>query len=197
MSHVNSKHSKRLGHPLVFETRGLGPGSVLRQTRTALAPADLAVELASVPEGSELALDVQLEGVAEGVLVTVTVQGPLAGECARCLEPVSSRIQVTFRELFGYEASEEGGYLLHGDLLDLEPALRDALVLELPLAPLCTDDCAGLCVECGVRLADAGPGHGHAGPEEADTGRKPDTSGGLPLDETPAGSPGPGRRKER
>jgi DUF177 domain-containing protein len=165
MSHVNAKNSKRLGHPLVFDTRGLGPGSVLRQSRTAPAPADLAVELASIPEGSEMALDVQLEGVAEGVLVTVTVQAPLAGECARCLEPVSSTIRVRFRELFGYEASEDGGYLLDGDLLNLEPALRDALVLELPLAPLCADDCAGLCVECGVRLAEAGPGHRHAGPE--------------------------------
>ncbi len=197
MSHVKSKHAKRLGHPLVFDTRGLGPGAVLRHTRTAPAPADLAVELAGIPEGSELALDVQLEGVAEGVLVTVTVQAPLAGECARCLEPVSSTTRVWFRELFGYEASEEGGYLLDGDLLDLEPALRDALVLELPLAPLCAEDCAGLCVECGVRLADAGPGHGHPGPEAADTGSKPDTGGERPPDDTPAGSPGPGRRKER
>jgi|CZKT01.1.fsa_nt_gi uncharacterized protein len=197
MSHVNSRHSRRLGDPLVFDTRALGPGSVLRKTRTAPAPADLAVELASIPEGSELTLDVQLEGVAEGVLATVTVQAPVAGECARCLEPVDSATQVTFRELFGYEATEDGGYLLNGDLLDLEPALRDALVLELPLAPLCADDCTGLCVECGVRLADAGPGHGHAGSEGADTGRELDT-GGEPLpDETPAGSPGPGRRKER
>ncbi len=46
-------------------------------------------------------------------------------------------------------------------LLDLEPALRDAIVLELPLSPLCEDGCQGLCVECGVRLADAEPGHGH------------------------------------
>ena len=196
MSHVKSKHSKRLGDPLVFDTRTLGPGSVLRHTRTVPAPGDLAVELASIPEGSELELEVQLEGVTEGVLVTATVQAPLAGECARCLEPVSSTTQVRFRELFGYEANEEGGYLLHGDLLDLEPALRDALVLELPLAPLCAADCPGLCVECGVRLADAGPDHGHAGAAGADTGREFDTGRKL-LADTPAGSPGPDRRKER
>ena len=196
MSHVKSKHSKRLGDPLIFDTRTLGPGSVLRHTRTVPAPGDLAVELASIPEGSELELDVQLEGVTEGVLVTVTVQAPLAGECARCLEPVSSTTQVRFREMFGYEANEEGGYLLDGDLLDLEPALRDALVLELPLAPLCAADCPGLCVECGVRLADAGPDHGHAGAAGADTGREFDTGREL-LADTPAGSPGPDRRKER
>jgi len=197
MSHVNSKHSKRLGHPLVFDTRALGTGSAIRHTRTAPAPGDLAVELAGIPEGSELALDVQLEGVHEGVLATVTVQAPVAGECARCLEPVTATTETRFRELFGYEASEEGGYLLDGDLLDLEPALRDALVLELPLAPLCADDCPGLCVECGVRLAEAGPGHGHAGPESADTGMELDTGTDLLPDDTPAGSPGPGRRKER
>ncbi len=196
MSHVKSKHSKRLGDPLVFDTRTLGPGSVLRHTRTVPAPGDLAVELASIPEGSELELEVQLEGVTEGVLVTATVQAPLAGECARCLEPVSSTTQVRFRELFGYEANEEGGYLLDGDLLDLEPALRDALVLELPLAPLCAADCPGLCVECGVRLADAGPDHGHAGAVGADTGEELDTGREL-LADTPAGSPGPERRKER
>ena len=49
---------------------------------------------------------------------------------------------------------------LNGDLLDLEPALRDAVVLALPLQPLCREDCAGLCSECGVRL-DSDPGHGH------------------------------------
>jgi uncharacterized protein len=196
MSHVNSKHSKRLGHPLVFDTRGLGPGAVLRHTRAAPAPGDLAVELASVPEGSQLQLDVQLEGVTEGVLVSGTVQAALAGECARCLEPFTSTMQVRFRELVGYEATEEGGYVLDGDLLDLEPALRDALVLELPLAPLCAGDCPGLCVECGVRLAEAGPGHGHAGPDGDDTGRELETGRELLLDDTPAGSPGPGRRKE-
>jgi uncharacterized protein len=127
----------------------------------------------------------------------VTARAPLAGECARCLEPLSSTTEVRFRELFSYEANEEGGYLLNGDLLDLEPALRDALVLELPLAPLCADDCAGLCVECGVRLAEAGPGHVHAQPDIADTGGEFGAGRELLLDDTPAGSPVPGRRKER
>jgi uncharacterized protein len=180
---------KRLGHPLVFDTRTLGPGSVLRQQRTAPAPADLGVELAEVPEGGELTLEVQLEGVTEGVLVTATVTAPVTGECARCLEPVSTTTTTTFRELYGYEETEDtedGGYLLDGDLLDLEPALRDALVLGLPLAPLCADDCAGLCAECGVRLADAGPDHDH----EDRLGGQPDTGGTpLPDETTPAGAP--------
>src|SRR5262249_59428827 len=68
-------------------------------------------------------------------------------------------------ELFSYEQgtgdADEDGYALDGNLLDLEPVLRDALVLALPLAPLCRQDCPGLCVECGALLAQVGSGHGH------------------------------------
>jgi uncharacterized protein len=59
------------------------------------------------------------------------------------------------------EQDAEGLYHLDGDLLDLEPAFRDALVLALPMSPLCREDCPGLCAECGVPLAEAGPGHRH------------------------------------
>jgi uncharacterized protein len=116
-----------------------------------------------VPTGAELELEVLLEGVTEGVLATATVTAPLAGECARCLEPFTSATSVRFQELFALaeEVAGPDGYVLDAGFLDLEPALRDALVLELPLSPLCAGDCQGLCSECGVRLADAPPGHGH------------------------------------
>jgi uncharacterized protein len=127
--------------------------------------------MARVPPGADLELEVQLEGVAEGVLVTASVVAPLAGECARCLEPFTSSTRVRFQELFTPNSAEsadvdeqdgEESYPLDGNgQLDLEPALRDAVVLELPLSPLCEDDCKGLCPECGVRLADAEPGHTH------------------------------------
>jgi uncharacterized protein len=129
------------------------------------APADLNAGLAGIPEGSDLRLDVTLESVTEGVLATVTAVAPVTGECARCLEPVAQTIEVRCQELFGYEQgagdADEDGYALDGDLLDLEPVLRDALVLALPLAPLCRQDCPGLCAECGALLAQAGPEHGH------------------------------------
>jgi len=131
------------------------------------APEHLGVELARVPDGAKLELNLQLEGVAEGVLVTATVTGPLAGECARCLEPFTSMIKVRFQELYvrggGVEDPDgEDTYRLEASgLLNLEPALRDAIVLELPLSPRCEDGCQGLCAECGVRLADAEPGHSH------------------------------------
>lgn len=152
---------------LVFDTRALGrqPGAAREDTRTIPAPGSLRVELAEVPAGADVELSVRLEAVSEGVLVTGTATAPVAGECARCLEPMTSSVEATFQELYHYEppAAEDGedDLLLDGDLLDLEPVLRDAIVLALPLSPLCTDDCAGLCVTCGARLADAGPGHGH------------------------------------
>lgn len=173
MPHSRTKHLKRLDprNPLVFDTRDLGPGTARTLTRTCQAPAGMGVELARVPAGADLELEVQLEGVAEGVLVTASATVPLAGECARCLEPFRSATTVRFQELFTLQPEEdsdpaqqdgEDSYLLDGSgHLDLEPALRDAVVLELPLSPLCEDGCAGLCVECGIRLADAEPGHGH------------------------------------
>jgi uncharacterized protein len=165
MPHTKLNKPRRLDPrgPLVFDTRALGSASAYSQSRTAPAPADLGSGLVRVPEGSELELDILFEEVSEGVLVTATVTAPLTGECARCLEEFSASMEARFQELFAAQAgeSEDDGYLLVGDLLNLEPALRDALVLELPLSPVCADDCPGLCVRCGIRLADAEPGHSH------------------------------------
>jgi len=169
-SHPSAKHHRDPRGPLVFDTRDLGPGSARTLTRSAPAPEHLGVEMARVPAGAPLELDIQLEGVTEGVLVSASVAGPLAGECARCLEPFTAALKVRFQELFvrpdhaEWEDGPDGtdSYRLDASgLLDLEPALRDAIVLELPLSPLCEDGCRGLCVQCGVRLADAEPGHGH------------------------------------
>jgi len=172
MPHSSIKHYKGLDlrNPLVFDTRDLGPGVARTLTRSVPAPEHMGVGMARVPAGAELDLEVQLEGVSEGVLVTATVTGPLVGECARCLEPFEAAITVRFQELFvlaaeirqADDADAEDSYRLDASgLLDLEAALRDAIVLELPLSPLCEPGCQGLCVECGIRLADAEPGHGH------------------------------------
>jgi uncharacterized protein len=157
----------------VLDTRELGrrPGSQREVSRTVPAPADLGIEVLRVAEGAPVDLDLRLEAVMEGVLVTGTAQAALDGECARCLEPISDDIEVTFQELFVYDdrrdqdPSEEDDEVskLEDDLLDLEPLLRDAVVLALPFQPLCEDDCPGLCVECGARLADD-PDHAHDAP---------------------------------
>jgi len=120
-----------------------------------------------VPVGADVALDLRFEAVSEGVLVTGSAVAPLTGECARCLDPVTSTTEVSFQELYLYqsdaadEEADDEERFLDGDLLDLEPAFRDAVVLALPLSPLCREDCPGLCPECGAHLAEVGPDHGH------------------------------------
>ena len=132
------------------------------------APEGLGVELIGVPPGAGLDLDLRLESVMEGVLVSGTATVPLTGECGRCLEAVSDELVVDLQELYAYpesgsaEAPDEDLARMEGDLLDLEPALRDAVVLALPLTPLCREDCSGLCAECGERLDDLPDDHGHA-----------------------------------
>lgn len=127
------------------------------------APVDLAVGMIGVPKDADVELDIRLEAVMEGVLVTGTARVPLAGECSRCLDPLTSEIEVDFQELYFYSAEDAGedDLLLDGELLDLEPVFRDAVVLALPLIPVCGEDCPGLCAECGVKLAEAGEDHRH------------------------------------
>lgn len=156
--------------PLVLDVRELGrrPGT-MKPVRTSVpAPADLGVEMARVPAGSPLELDLRLESVVEGVLVSGTVVAEVAAECARCLTPVTDEITADVQELFAYGAStteettedDEVSHLI-GDLLDLEPIVRDAVVLALPLAPVCRDDCRGLCPGCGVAFDDLPAEHTH------------------------------------
>jgi uncharacterized protein len=156
--------------PLVLDTRQLPrrPGALRTVRRVVPAPSDLRLELIGVPEGADLSLDLRLESVSEGVLVSGTVSGPVSGECSRCLRPISDSVVVAVQELYAYEhsttdetADEDEVGRLHGDLIDLEPAVRDALVLALPTNPLCRDDCPGLCPDCGTPLDELPEGHTH------------------------------------
>jgi uncharacterized protein len=158
--------------PLVFDVHRLArrPGSMLKVVRTVPAPADLGLEVIGVPEGADLELEVKLEAVVEGVLASGTARAPLAGECVRCLDPLTDEVEVSFAELFvaparadhgaGQDDGDDETLWIQDDLIDLEPVVRDAVVLELPLQPLCEEDCAGLCAQCGARLADE-PEHAH------------------------------------
>ena len=167
--------SPDLRSPLVLDVRNLQrrPGSMVTVTRSVPAPAGLGVAMARVPEGSPIDLDLRLESVLEGVLVTGSADLQVAAECSRCLEPVEWHEEIDLTELFRYPPTDARGAvveeedesddplpMLEDDMLDLEPTLRDAVVLDLPLAPLCREECPGLCPECGVRLEDS-PGHAH------------------------------------
>jgi uncharacterized protein len=150
--------------PFVLDTHELGrrPGTALRVRRVLPAPQGLVVGLAAVPEQTELDVDLQLEAVMEGVFVTLDTVVPVLAECARCLDPLEREVVVQAQELFAYPADDldADALVMDGDLLDLEPMLRDAIALSLPSTTLCRDDCPGLCPVCGARLADE-PDHTH------------------------------------
>lgn len=133
--------------------------------RTVPAPGDLGNGVIGVPRERDLVLDVRLEAVMDGVLVSGTVTAVAEGECVRCLDPLHDRVEVDVQELFLHSPAEDGDGddeqpLLDGDLADLEPTVRDALVPALPFQPVCDPDCPGLCSRCGARLKDD-PDHAH------------------------------------
>ena len=151
--------------PFVVNTHDLGrrPGSMRTLVFSAPAPADLGTELLGVPLGSSISVELRLEAVMEGVLASGQARASVAGECARCLEAFDDEIDVEFQGLVVYpesDAEDDEARRLDGELLDLEPTVRDAVVLALPFQPLCQPDCEGLCPECGARLLDD-PGHMH------------------------------------
>ncbi|ATW50807.1 YceD family protein [Streptomyces xantholiticus] len=171
--------STRLDHrnPLVFDTHELGrrPGALQRLSRTVDAPKDFGIaDVIGVPEGAPVELDLRLESVMEGVLVTGTARAGAEGECVRCLEPLRHEVAADFQELFTYPDADDRGrtaepvddeededrLFLEDGMFDLESVLRDAVVLALPMQPVCRETCAGLCPECGIRL-DENPDHHH------------------------------------
>ena len=110
-----------------------------------------------VPTDAETTVDVVLSVVVGGIEVEGTVSSTWGAQCRRCLRPVGGSIEVPVRELYRPGGGdEEDTYPLGTDTLDLEPLARDALLLALPLAPLCRDDCSGLCPMCGADLAEGG-----------------------------------------
>ena len=104
----------------------------------------------AVSPGEPVSAEVTLESVLGGVSVTGTVTAPWAGVCRRCLAPAAGTIVVPVRELYTEGGDGDDTYPLDGDDLDLEPLVHDAVLLELPQAPLCRPDCGGLCPLCGA-----------------------------------------------
>jgi uncharacterized protein len=159
--------------PFVFEVREFGrrPGAMRQFDRD--LPADRLIggegstlDGVYTSEAADLLLDLRLESVVEGVLATGRVSGSLVAECVRCLDPVEVELDADFQELFYYDLEDlsaaelEEAVAVVEELVDVEALVRDAVMLDLPLQPLCEPDCPGLCPECGAALAED-PGHQH------------------------------------
>ena len=136
------------------------------------------INLISVPAGETIEVDARLESVTEGILLSADVYAVAKGECIRCLDPVEIVIERKIQELYNYEPTNERGkkkknepeiddldiedeLMMQGQIMDLETPIRDAVVLSLPINPLCNQDCLGLCPECGEKWAGLAQDHAH------------------------------------
>jgi uncharacterized protein len=172
-THAKAAARRASRSPLVINISRLGrrPGSMMTFSEAVPSPSRIGLDLIGVDEDSPLTLDLRIESVSEGVLVSGLVSAPTSGECARCLTPITGDVEIDLTELFAYpdsatdettEADEIGrvGSCGEPDTVDLEQSIVDAIGLALPFSPLCRPDCAGLCPQCGVPLATEA-GHQH------------------------------------
>lgn len=130
---------------------------------------DLALSTTRLADDAVVA-DLVLEAQGDVVTATGTISARWVGECRRCLEPTEGDVNVELREVFEPDPVDGETYPLGRDEVDLELAIREALALALPLAPLCRDDCSG------------------PDPEAHPVTTAPDPTATEP-DETPAGDP--------
>lgn len=150
------RDERRATRPFLFNVGSLRSRPGTRQeVHVASQVAELRALDAWVPEEAEVHFDGFLESTRGGVTVGGTVRAPYEGLCRRCLERATGEIVAEVREICREPGSEEDGgedepYPLGRDELDIEPIVRDACILELPLAPLCSENCLGLCPTCGA-----------------------------------------------
>lgn len=129
-------------------------GEMREHSIDVVVPEKLGEGQIAVAQGDTLRLDVKLEGLHDGILVSTHVSGTATGECSRCLKPLSESVEVDFAELFAYAVDEAFDYQVHDDHVNLEPVVRDAVVLSLPFQPVCRPDCPGLDPETGERIEE-------------------------------------------
>jgi uncharacterized protein len=170
----------RIANPFILNTHDLPrrAGEMKEYQLDIPAHFRIGVPLIAVPEGDLVELDVRLESVTEGVLASADIYAIAHGECIRCLDPVEVVIDRKIQELYRYEPTNEKGrkkrrddedvdlegeeeLQMEGDLMDLEIPVIDAIILTLPVNPLCSEECLGLCPDCGEKWENLPEGHAH------------------------------------
>ena len=136
------------------------PGEMRERVLDVTVPEGFGNVMIGVERGAQLHVETRMESLHDGILVSADVDTIAVGECGRCLNAVQQPVQVEIQELFAYSRDQAFEYEVQDDHVDLEPVIRDAVVLALPFQPVCQEDCLGLCPQCGVRLLDD-PGHEH------------------------------------
>ncbi|WP_420370500.1 YceD family protein [Curtobacterium sp. L1-20] len=152
-----------MNSPYALRVRDLAhrPGEMREHSLDIEVPDAMGAGVIAVQVGAQMHIDLRLEGLHEGVLVSGHASAEAEGECSRCLIEISEPVEVDFAELFAYDASEEFDFFVQDDLVDTEQVVRDAVVLALPFQPVCRPDCPGLDPVTGERLADIGEPRAH------------------------------------
>lgn len=152
---------------LVVDVKTLAarPGTMETLRRALPAPEDFGNALIGAPVGSDIDVDLRLESVHDGILVSGTASVTAHGECSRCLDPLEVPVTADIQELYVLDPEpaadeEDEQHAVEDDAIDLEPVLRDAVITQLPFQPVCREDCPGLCSVCGARLEED-PEHHH------------------------------------
>jgi len=132
------------------------------------APQAIGIALLEIPKSEPLDISFKAESVDGGVLLTGEVISHARGECGRCLDPIKFDVNQKFQELFLYSSKvkevgedEDEVFSLDGDIADLEVPIRDAVILAMPINPLCQSDCLGLCSICGLKWRELEKDHAH------------------------------------
>jgi uncharacterized protein len=174
----------------IFNTHDLPhrAGEMREYQLSLLLSEPLGVDLLAIKPGESIEVELRITSVDEGVLATGEITAVATGECGRCLDPITWPIDEAFTELFYYEtaasrAAEKGKKgaksiskreekkdidlevdeltFMIGDEIDLELPIRDAVILNLPVNPLCSDECPGLCQGCGEKWINLPADHAH------------------------------------
>lgn len=149
---------------LVIQVKDLmhKPGTMKELTLQHTLADALGTEVIAVPAGTLVSLAVRLESVHEGILLSAEGETIARSECSRCLETIDVEVPIEIQELFHYQPENEDDFFIEQDRVDLEQPLIDSVVPNLPIQPLCSEDCPGLCADCGEKL-DIG-NHDHQKP---------------------------------
>lgn len=143
-------------------------GEMREYTLNFPAPESIGIPLLEIPKGQLLEINFRAESVDDGVLITGSVLSKALGECGRCLDALSINVDQNFQELFLYQSrtsdnpdEDDELFALDGDVADIEIAIRDAVILSMPINPICVEDCEGLCAGCGEKWRDLPDDHSH------------------------------------
>lgn len=182
ISKSSSTHMARPSDVFLFNSHDLPrrPGEMKEYSFDITIPERVGIDVIAVLPGEDIHCEMRLESVSQGVLVSAEISAIADGECMRCLEPIELDINRHIQELYRYEPQkahtkaerkrareeeddldEDDDLMMDGDIINLETPIRDAIVLDLPINPLCALDCQGLCPGCGVKFSALAPDHAH------------------------------------